>query len=139
MIAVIDSSVLLRKLFGGPESLAEWADITEAYASRILLLEVGRVIDKCRLGGQINDEEVDHLHQEARRAQRSIEILALSDAILKTAAGTMPTVLGSLDAIHLATALELWRHLGEAPTLATHDAQLGRAARASGIRVVGCG
>lgn len=45
--------------------------------------------------------------------------------------------LGTLDAIHLATAL-LWRERESADILmATHDGALAVAARASGLRVVG--
>jgi hypothetical protein len=61
VIALLDTSVVLRKLFGEPGSLAEWPRIQKAFASRVL----------------------------------------------DRAAGPMPTALGSLDAIHLATALEL--------------------------------
>jgi hypothetical protein len=49
----------------------------------------------------------------------------------------MPTELGTLDAIHLATAL-LWQERANTePVMATHDAALGTAARAFGLRVVG--
>jgi predicted nucleic acid-binding protein len=50
----------------------------------------------------------------------------------------MPTVIGSLDAIHLATALELAEETRTSLVLATHDARLARAARASGLTVIGC-
>jgi hypothetical protein len=51
----------------------------------------------------------------------------------------MPTALGTLDAIHFATAI-LWldREEGEV-TMATHDQALARAARASGLAVIGTG
>jgi predicted nucleic acid-binding protein len=137
MIALLDTSVLLRKLFGERASLAEWPRITEAYASRILLLELGRVIDRSRLAGDIDDRQVEHLHREARRVLRSVEVLALSERILVRAGGPMPTVVGSLDAIHLATALELAADREGPMVLATHDEQLGRAARASGLEVWG--
>lgn len=137
MIAFVDSSVLLRKLFGEPDALAEWGQIEAAYASRLLPLEIGRVIDRCRLEGKLDDEDVVKLHREARRVQRSIEILAVTEEILERAAGPMPTSLGSLDAIHLTTALELARHLRSPVVLATHDGQLARAARASGLEVCG--
>lgn len=137
MIALIDSSVILRKLFGEPGVLAEWSAIDEAYASRILLVEVGRVIDRCRLDGRIDDDQVAHLHEEARRVMRSIEIVALTEAVLDRAAGAMPSVMGTLDALHLATALELVQWLEKPVTLATHDRQLARAARASGLDVCG--
>lgn len=137
MIAYVDSSVLLRKLFGEPSALEEWSTIETAYASRLLPLEVGRVIDRARLAGKISDAEVADLHDEARRVLRSIEVLAITDRILDRAEGPMPTVLGSLDAIHLCTALELAQSLGAALVLATHDERLARAARASGLEVCG--
>ncbi len=137
MIAFIDSSVLLRQLFGEPDALAEWSQIEQAYASRLLPVEIGRVIDRCRLEGLIQDPDVDHLHTEARRVMQSIEILALTETILVRATSAMPTILGSLDAIHLATALELARTLEQPPVLATHDLQLARGARASGLEVRG--
>jgi predicted nucleic acid-binding protein len=80
---------------------------------------------------------VEHLHRETRRLLRSVEVLALSERILVRAGAPMPTVLGSLDAIHLATALEVAAARNGQLVLATHDEQLGRAARASGLEVWG--
>ncbi len=137
MKAIVDSSVLLRKLFGESETLTEWSDIKTAYACRLVPVEVGRVIDRCRLMHQIDDDDVAALHQEARRLLRSIDVLALSEGILRRAAEAMPTVLGTLDAVHLATALEVSRHVEAPLVLATHDVQLARAARAFGLDVVG--
>ena len=114
MIAFVDSSVLIRKLFGEADQLTEWSQIREAYDSRVLLVE-----------------------QRARRAIRSIEVLEMTDAILVRAAAPMPTVVGTLDAIHLATALELREFLDSPLVLATHDDQLARAALASGLDVIG--
>jgi hypothetical protein len=49
----------------------------------------------------------------------------------------MPTEVGTLDAIHLATAL-LWKEMSHVDlTVATHDNALGLAARAHGLPVVG--
>lgn len=57
--------------------------------------------------------------------------------VLRRTAEPFPTPLGTLDAIHLATALA-WREAsGEALTMATHDKALGMAARAVGLEVVG--
>ena len=139
MIAFIDTSVLLRKLFGEPNSLMEWSQIRQAYASRMLLLEVGRVIDRKRLAGQIDDRQVVQLLRETKRIALSIEILALSERILVRASGPMPTTLGSLDAIHLATALELAQSGINELSFVTHDVQLGRAALAYSLEVFGIG
>ncbi|MEK7233434.1 MAG: hypothetical protein AAB268_06435 [Elusimicrobiota bacterium] len=92
MTCLVDTIVLLRKLFGEPHPLAEWSRIREAYASRVLPVELGRVIDRCRLAGEIDDQQVEHLHSEARRLLRSVEVLALSERVLQRAAGPMPTV-----------------------------------------------
>jgi hypothetical protein len=49
----------------------------------------------------------------------------------------MPTELGTLDAIHLATAI-LWKDVTHADLImATHDTALALGARAHGLRVVG--
>jgi len=57
--------------------------------------------------------------------------------VLARAAQPLPTELGTLDAIHLATAL-LWReHSGADIVMATHDLSLATAARACGLAVLG--
>jgi predicted nucleic acid-binding protein len=61
----------------------------------------------------------------------------VSPAVLRRAADPFPTPLGTLDAIHLATAV-LWREgRSVAPVLVTHDAQLATAARAMGFATAG--
>jgi hypothetical protein len=60
----------------------------------------------------------------------------MTDSVLARAADPFPTDLGSLDAIHLATALEL-RHEFPTLTFATHDRQLAIAALAMGFEVLG--
>lgn len=57
--------------------------------------------------------------------------------MLDRAAQPMPTELGTLAAIHLATCL-LWKDMTrEDLTMATHDVALALAAEAHGLRVVG--
>jgi len=61
----------------------------------------------------------------------------IDSAVLDRAAQPMPTEIGTLDAIHLATAL-LWRDMmGADLVMATHDQALATAARAYGMAVVG--
>ena len=57
--------------------------------------------------------------------------------VLERAAQPMPTELGTLDAIHLATAL-LWKEMmGVELVMATHDGALALGAQAHGLPVVG--
>ncbi|MFZ5470338.1 MAG: PIN domain-containing protein [Myxococcota bacterium] len=137
MIALVDSSVIARLLLGEPNPLQEWEHITRAYASRLVLLELGRLIDRLRLSSSIDDTQVVQLHQELKRVIDSIDLLAMTEQVLQLAGGPMPTQLGSLDAIHLASAIELQRHLATPVGIATHDLQLARASRAMGMEVWG--
>ncbi|MEJ0007999.1 MAG: hypothetical protein WDM77_16945 [Steroidobacteraceae bacterium] len=67
----------------------------------------------------------------------SLELIEIDSAVLDRAAQPMPTELGTLDAIHLASAL-LWKDAtGVVPVLATHDEALGLAAQAYGLAVLG--
>jgi hypothetical protein len=57
--------------------------------------------------------------------------------VLRRASEPFPTPLGTLDAIHLSTALA-WRDARNTDlTMATHDTALATAARAVGLQVVG--
>ena len=67
----------------------------------------------------------------------SLELIDLDSQVLNRAAQPMPTAMGTLDAIHLATAL-LWQESeGIAVTFATHDQTLARGARAHGLLTIG--
>ena len=68
---------------------------------------------------------------------RRIEIVEVGRPVLTRAALSLPTALGMLDAIHLATAT-LWRENQDGEiSMATDDAALATAARASGFSVIG--
>lgn len=69
----------------------------------------------------------------AREVLDSITLIEISTAIVEAAARLDPTSLRSLDAIHLATALELGDDL---EALVTYDDRLASAARSVGLAVV---
>ena len=89
------------------------------------------------MGSTIDDRQVSGWREAIYRLLAEAERVEVSSSVLARAAQPMPTSLGTLDAIHLATAL-LWRERG-APDLvmATHDQALATAARASGFAVIG--
>ena len=67
----------------------------------------------------------------------SLEIVEIDSAILDRAAQPMPSELGTLDAIHLATAL-LWRESMRAQlVMATRNVVLALGAQAHGLTVIG--
>jgi predicted nucleic acid-binding protein len=134
----VDSSVILRMLFGEPSPLAEWSKITEAYTSRLTRVEVLRVLDRKRLVGDIGDEDVAQAVEQFDLLLESLAVMPCSERVFARAEGPMMTVVMTLDAIHVVSALEISKQVKSQVTVATHDAQQGRAARALGLQVIGC-
>jgi predicted nucleic acid-binding protein len=135
--AYVDSSVLLRKILGQAGSLREWADITTGVASALVETECLRTLDRLRVRAGLSDAELARRRHAVFRLVESLEVVEVTAAVLARAAQPLPTELGTLDAIHLATAL-LWReHGADDLVMATHDPALATAARACGLVVVG--
>lgn len=137
MIAYLDSSVLLRKILGQRNALAEWGSVERGVASALVEVECLRTLDRLRLAEGLADSEIALRRAAVYRLLESMEVVDPTSPVLTRASQPLPTTLGTLDAIHLATAL-LWRERENAKlVMATHDAALGTAARASGLEVVG--
>ena len=137
MIAYIDASVLLRVALGQSDALAEWRQIEQGVSSALIITESLRTLDRLRLRANLSDEEIASRRSTILQLIASLELVELDAVVLERAAQPMPTELGTLDAIHLATAL-LWNEMSVSElTMATHDVALGLAARAHGLRVVG--
>lgn len=137
MIAYIDSSVLLRVVLGQADRLKEWGRISTGVGSGLLEVECLRTLDRLRIGGHLTMEQAVVRREAVFRVLEGLELVELSSAVLHRAAQPMAAPLGTLDAIHLATA-EMWREArGRDLVLATHDKALALAARATGFRVLG--
>ena len=137
MIAYLDSSVLLRVILGQRNAVKEWRTIERGIASALVEVECLRTLDRLRLSEGFSDEEIALRRETVFRLLESMEIIDLTRPILTRAAQPLPTALGTLDAIHLATAL-LWKERRQEDLMmVTHDTALAIAARASGVRVVG--
>ena len=137
MIAYIDSSVLLRVVLAQPDALPEWHSIKHGVSSRLILTESLRTLDRLRVRARFTDVEVARRRAVLLEVVERLELIDIDDSVLQRAAQPMPTELGTLDAIHLASAL-LWSAAMRTDlTMATHDAALAVAAQAHGLRVVG--
>ena len=137
MTVYLDTSTVLRVLLRQPGPLSIWGRWERAYTSEILGLEARRVIDRLRLEAMLDDAGVATAHESLRRLERTIGKVALTRAVLQRAALPMPTVVKTLDAVHLASALLLSERRHVALTFATHDEQQATAARALGFECVG--
>ncbi len=136
MNVYVDSSVLLRVVLREPGRVRIWPRITNAVASELIRLECLRTIDRARVRLGLPDAEVADRRAAVLEAIETFSLVPIDRPILERAADPLPTILGSLDAIHLASAV-LARETLEDLSLATHDQELALAARAVGFRVFG--
>jgi uncharacterized protein len=137
MIAYVDASVALRVLLAQPDRLGGWATWQRGYASEILGLEVRRTIDRLRLRGALDAEQVAHLLQLATTVEQGLAIVSLTRTVLHRAALPMPLPVRTLDALHLTTALIVRERSADPVVFLTHDTQQASAARALGFEVDG--
>jgi len=137
MIAYVDASVLLRVALRQPDALPEWRQIRQGVSSALITTESLRTLDRLRLRAKLSDEEIANRRAAILRLIASLELVEIDAVVLDRAAQPMPTELGTLDAIHLATAL-LWKEMSRMDlVMATHDGALGLAAKAHGLAVLG--
>jgi predicted nucleic acid-binding protein len=137
VIAYLDSSVLLRVILGQADRLERWSEVQLGVASALVEVECLRTLDRLRLRAEMSYEDLAVRREAVYRLTEELELVEPSRSVLGRAAQPLPVPLGTLDAIHLATALS-WRELRrEELVMATHDSALATAARASGLPVVG--
>ncbi|HET8772215.1 MAG TPA: PIN domain-containing protein [Thermoanaerobaculia bacterium] len=139
MITYLDSSVLLRIVLREPGPLAEWDQITVPITSVLTRVGMARTMDRNTILRTASETELAAKRDEIADMLRRINAVALDGSVLDEAARPLPVVVGTLDAIHLASAV-LYRAArpGERPIyFATHDKQLATAARAMHFEVIG--
>jgi predicted nucleic acid-binding protein len=137
VIAYLDASVALRLVLGEPNRLAEWKRIESAVASALTEVECLRTLDRLSRRGSLSEAEVAARRTAVYRLLESVEVVDVGRPVLRRASEPFPTPLGTLDAIHLSTALA-WRDARSADlTMATHDQALATAARSVGLQVIG--
>ena len=137
MIAYLDASVALRLVLGEPDRVTEWEDFDAAVASALTEVECLRTLDRLQQRGSLEPDEVAERRAAVYQLLESVEVVDVARPILRRASEPFPTPLGTLDAIHLATAIA-WREARTAKlTMATHDKALATAARSVGLAVIG--
>ena len=137
MTVYLDASVVLRALLRDGPPLDTWGRWEAAYASELLGVEARRTVDRLRLTGALDDAGVVAAMTALARIERGIQQVALSRAVLRRASLPMGTVVKTLDALHLATALLLREQLRAGLVFATHDQQQAAAAQALGFECIG--
>jgi len=139
LIAYTDASVILRIVLFAERRLPEWRTIEELVSSELAGTECRRTIQRLRSQNRLDDDATMEALSKAHELIADIDLIPVRTRVLTRAGDPFPGALGTLDAIHLATAL-LWQDDAnrKLDAFLTHDLELGRAARAMGLRVLGC-
>jgi len=132
--AYVDSSVILRGLLRDPGALGELDD-WDLVVSDLVEVEALRTLYRVYSEGLLSDDDLGARIAELREGLTRLEQLPITKSVLKRAGGYFPGNLKALDAIHLATALLWSEQFGEDIVMITHDRQLAKVARASGLEV----
>ncbi len=137
MKAYLDTSAFLRLVLREAGALDELRSYDSLVSSELIAVESCRTIDRLRLQGSLSTDEAASRILVVTEWLEAIDLVLLRPPVLSRASEPLPTPVGTLDALHLATAL-IWRdRMGEPLVVATHDAALALAARAFGFEVLG--
>jgi predicted nucleic acid-binding protein len=137
VIAYLDSSALVRLVLREQGALEELPSAQALVSSELLAVECLRTLDRLRLQGALSLQETLVRRDAVVDWLEAVDLVLLQRSVLSRASEPLPTPLGTLDALHLATAL-LWREQsGKDLVMATHDAGLALAARAFGFETLG--
>lgn len=137
MTIYVDTSALLRVVLGEPGALDRLREAEALVSSELLEVESRRTIDRLRVVGALTAEEAAVRLKAVSEWLEAIDLVLLRPVVLSRAGDPLPTPLGTLDAIHLATALTWRERMGAVDVLATHDGSLALAARTFGFDVLG--
>lgn len=137
MIAYVDTSALLRTVLREPGALDDLRTYDRLVSSELIAVESARTIDRLRNQGTLTLDQAAERLGLVNEWLEAVDLVLLRPPVMSRASEPMPMPLGTLDAIHLATAL-VWRdRIGPLPQVLTHDAALGAAARGFGFDVRG--
>ncbi len=124
----LDSSAIVKLILPEPETRALVARLDhdpEVLSSALARAEVLRAMKRIRA--------TPATRSQAERVLGRIALVRIDDAVLDRAAAIDPAELGSLDSIHLATALGIGERLDG---MITYDSRLGDAADRAGLPVL---
>lgn len=137
MIGYLDSSVLLRVLLNHNGKLREFTKLDRSISSKLLKAECLRSLDRSKVLGFLREQEYVEAVTQLYVALDTVELMDISDRVLERTGSGFTIPLGTLDAIHLSSAVWWREHTGLSPVFLTHDEVLAQAAITLGFRVLG--
>ena len=105
MIAYVDTSVALQFILEGDVALNHAFEFPVTVSSELLGIEAVRTVERLRMQRALDDERRATAAVRLRTVLDALDIWELSPAIKARGRDAFPTTLGTLDSLHLATAL----------------------------------
>ena len=128
MVAYLDSSVVLRHVLLGEELIRHALAFPRVVSSELIEIECRRVLHRCRLAGELDDQTLAAAHQRLDAVLAGIDLLEMSTQIKRRAMEPFPVHVRTLDALHVATALAVGEDVG-GTALFSHDKGMNLCAR----------
>ena len=137
MTIYVDTPALLRLILREPGAILDLQACESLVSSELTAIEAMRTLDRMRREWLLSTDEAMARRTAISEWLEAIDIVQVRGPVLARAAEPFPVPLGTVTAIHLATAL-LWReHTKQPLAFATHDSSVAFAARAFGFDVLG--
>jgi predicted nucleic acid-binding protein len=140
LIVYLDTSVILRIVLKEPNQLGSWNEISHGVTSELSTAECHRVLYRLHASGRLSDSAFQLALNYSDQILLRLTIVNVTAELIQTAAGPLPGALGTLDALHLVSAMNFRERLADdEPPLffGTHDRALAVAARLSKFNVLG--
>lgn len=136
-LAFLDTSIVLRRILGEPGAYPKLERFEKLYAGDLLRVEALRTIDRLRIQNHWTHEEIALRIRLLTAVMNTINTVPLQPPILRRASEPFSVTVGTLDALHIATAILAMEQLKKPFLFLTHDAKQGVAAQAAGFHAEG--
>jgi hypothetical protein len=112
------------------------SDFDEVASSRFMWIETARTLDRAVRSGQITDRDGITARIAFESMVTGVTRLKLTERVLSRAAEGFPTIISTLDALHLSTAIA-WSEGGARDSICmwSFDSQLNLCSKAMGFAV----
>jgi predicted nucleic acid-binding protein len=104
--------------------------------SDLLRVESHRTFHRLRLENKLNDVEFARFEKKCQEFWDTVNVIFPDERIMEIASRSFPTIVGTLNAIHLSTAIVYQEKKKEKIIFITEDKQFGITAEACGFEVV---
>ena len=88
-----------------------------------------------RQRGELTNEQLPNILEGLNRIVDGISLLRLNQSVKRRASESFPTVISTLDAIHVSTAL-LWQEMEGPVTIFSYDRQMNTCAEALNMHIL---